>query len=146
MLKNLLDLEIKKRNLSIRKVSEQIGVSHTTICRILNGETVDLPTVSKIGNWLGVNPSTLLDLSTDQQVNQRDRIGQFLDLYPDLQETLIGAIDMALNGQLDPSIVEDVLAYFAFRIARSTGNASVQLAALERQRRSRISVVDSMGL
>ena len=58
-LRELVNLKMKKENLSLRKAGIQAGVAHTTIDRVCKGESVDLETVQKISDWVGVPVSTL---------------------------------------------------------------------------------------
>ncbi len=48
---SILKSEIARRNLSVRKASEHIGISHVTLLRILSGEMPNLETLSKLAEW-----------------------------------------------------------------------------------------------
>ena len=45
---------------TLRDVSSDIGISHSTLSRVLKGKTPDLHTFVKIFKWLDISPSYLL--------------------------------------------------------------------------------------
>lgn len=51
----MLKIYCDMNDLASREVAKQIGVSHTTITRIMNGKTTDISTAIKILNWLFVS-------------------------------------------------------------------------------------------
>jgi transcriptional regulator with XRE-family HTH domain len=61
-LSEYLKSEIARRNLSVRKASDHIGISHVTLLRILSGETPNLETLSKIAEWTRTDLAFLLEL------------------------------------------------------------------------------------
>jgi len=50
----LLGCERKKRELSLRDVENEIGVSHATLSRIERGYAFDILSLEKIVAWLGL--------------------------------------------------------------------------------------------
>ena len=58
----LLEQRMRERSLSIREAAKEIGVSHTTISRIINEQTTaDIYTLIAVSKWLGCTPSSLFE-------------------------------------------------------------------------------------
>ena len=115
MLTRLLDEEMKKRNLSARAASREIGVAHTTIIRILEGQVPDVDTFEKVAKWMGVKPSTLLD--GDVEPNKAMLVIQaLLEQEPKLQKIFEDAADDVLGGRLQVNELRDLLKYAAISL------------------------------
>lgn len=113
MLQRLLDERIREKNISIREASRQIGVSHTTLIRIIGGEQCDIPTIAKITNWLGVSMSLVLGQADD---NLATTIAAFAASEPRLAMVLDKAMQRVLQRRMKPETLRDLLAYIAYRI------------------------------
>lgn len=116
MIKILLDEKMKKLGLSNREAARQIGVSHTTLNRILEGGDFDLTTLIQISNWLQVNPATLLGTlspSADQTVSQ---CAVLLQSVPALANVFAEAARRVAAGTMSPDTFRDLAAYAAFRV------------------------------
>lgn len=48
----LIKIYCQLKNIGTREVAKEIGVSHTTISRIMNGKSTDIKTAVKLFNWL----------------------------------------------------------------------------------------------
>ena len=42
-----------KDRIDLRGLSDRLGISHSTICRVENGSTPDIDTYCKLCKWLG---------------------------------------------------------------------------------------------
>lgn len=120
MLQNVLKGAMDERNLSARDVGGILGVSHTTILRALRGEQIDLATLIKIADWLNIRPSALLDTLGDEAPIDA-KVDTLVQAYPELQNVLEKAADAIKNGQADPRIIHDIVAYAEYRIQSSGG-------------------------
>lgn len=118
MLKTKLNQIMKEQNLSSRQIASVIGVSHTTIIRALRGDIVDLATVLKISEWMGVKPSTLLNsmTTTKTDLGLEEKIAILLENSPLLKKELVKAIKAIETDKINPAIMEDVASYAAYRI------------------------------
>lgn len=116
MLPTILNSEIKKKNLSVRSAAKKMGVAHTTLIRAMNGDHLDLPTIVKISKWLGIDPSDVVDTSGAENSEGTEMVIGFLSLNPSLKNALIEATRKVQSGEVDPHVIEDVLAYLAFRL------------------------------
>jgi transcriptional regulator with XRE-family HTH domain len=119
MLKEALEQAMKERRMSTREAAKEIGVSHSTIFRIINGSTFDVPTLVAIANWLNVRPSTLLDnLGKDNDLQQ---IAVLFESVPGLTDVLKDAAQAVKEQKADPRIIEDILSFAAFKLSQKKG-------------------------
>lgn len=124
MLKELLDNEMKKRGLSLRATAKQIDVAHTTIQRVLNGDSADVDTITKICDWLGVSVSTALDVvQKNSDENVEKSIALIIQSKPALRDLFERAINDVKAGVLTTDDLADILSYAAFRLDLARKNA-----------------------
>jgi hypothetical protein len=124
MLKQILEKELKERNLSSRGAADVIGVSHTTILRALRVDVVDLDTVLKVSDWLHVRPATLIN-SMNNEAPLSDRIAAIVERNPRLSQVLTDATQAIEDGKADPAIIEDIVAYALYKL-NLQGDAKVE--------------------
>lgn len=117
MIQQILQDEIKSRNISAREVARQSGVAHTTIMRILEGKNVDLDTLNKISDWLNVDVSYLVDLNNKDNV--ASRIAAVLDKNSQLKVVFLDLIEKLNSQEIDSRDLEDIMVYIAFRLKYS---------------------------
>jgi transcriptional regulator with XRE-family HTH domain len=120
MLQKVLQGVMDERNLSARDVGKLLGVSHTTVLRAMKGEQVDLSTLLEIAKWLKIRPSVLLD-NLDSEVDIDTKIDLLTDAYPELRTVLEKAAQAVEDGQADPTIIKDIVAYAEYRIQTAGG-------------------------
>jgi len=117
MLGYLLNSEISKRNVSLRVAAQEIGTSHTTISRIIKGDNkLDLNTISKVCEWLKIEPSIVLNEEVSS--NLGNRIALLVQNEPklkDLFERLLTDID---GNEISVSDAQDILEYAAYRLSK----------------------------
>lgn len=118
MLAKMLQDEMNRRGISIRKAAKQIGVAHTTIGRVLEGKQVDLDTVQSISKWLNINVSDAVN-ATDTDADLVTLISSVLQRNPPLRKELTEAAGKLNNGEIGLRDLEDILAFIAFRIKMS---------------------------
>jgi transcriptional regulator with XRE-family HTH domain len=114
MLPSLLQSRMAQKNMSSHAVAEQIGVSHTTILRAMRGERIDVDTIIKLANWLGVRPSELLNSMDDTAL--ADQIAALLSHSPELEQVLRDAVERVKAGQLDPAVIRDIASYAQYKL------------------------------
>jgi transcriptional regulator with XRE-family HTH domain len=115
-LSKLLQEAINKRGVSNRAAAQEIGVSHTTISRILKGESVDYDTIILIAKWLGVNASTLMDADSLSEDALANKISALLQTEPQLAEVFEEAADRLAKGQISPDTMRDLVAFASYRL------------------------------
>jgi transcriptional regulator with XRE-family HTH domain len=119
MLDILLQQAMRDKGLSSRKMAEAIGSSHTTILRALRGEAVDVETIIKIANYLGVRPSELLDsMATDTTLP--DQLAVLLAHSEELEQQLADAMERVQAGELKPEVVRDIVSYALYKLNQTS--------------------------
>jgi transcriptional regulator with XRE-family HTH domain len=114
-LRDLVNLKMKKENLSLRKAGIQAGVAHTTIDRVCKGESVDLETVQKISDWVGVPVSTLVDIG-EVKSPMLDDIAVLFSLNDEFAEVFTEVAKRIKAGELSPDFLTEITAFTTFRM------------------------------
>jgi transcriptional regulator with XRE-family HTH domain len=113
----MLEQRMQERKLSVREAAKEIGVSHTTISRILHAQTTaDIHTVIAISNWLGVAPSDLLDGKIEGSKALGAKLASVISAYPELEKVLEEAILKVEKEELSPQVITDLVNYITYRI------------------------------
>ncbi len=111
----LLDEARRKHDLSERQLAEELGVASTTVGRALRGEPVDLATIQKIADWLGVETASLLNSEGVGPDALAAQLSALIEAEPKLAEVFEEAMRRVRTGKMDPSVVRDLIAYAAYR-------------------------------
>ena len=122
-LRELVNLKMKKENLSLRKAGIQAGVAHTTIDRVCKGESVDLETVQKISDWVGVPVSTLVDIG-EVKSPMVDDIAVLFSLNEEFAEVFTEVAKRIKAGELPPELLSEITAFTSFRLDRLLNKGS----------------------
>ncbi len=116
MLKEVIKNDMMKRGLSIREYAKMAGVSHSTIFRALQGESIDVDTAIGLAKWLKVKPSELLN-SLDQSDNAiSEKLALLVEHFPTLKLAFEKIVEVVERDEVDPSIVEDIAGYILYRL------------------------------
>ena len=109
---------------SLRRAGREIGIAHTTLKRILEGEPYDVSTAQKIADWLGVPLSTLLDSggTSEDKDTLAAQIAAVLETEPRLAEVFGRAMQRVLSGKMSNEAFRDLAAYAAFKIQLTEEN------------------------
>ena len=114
MLESLIREKMKAEGLSVRAFSREVGVSHSTIVRVLKGETIDVPTLVKISDYLGISPSSLLDsMGAD---GLAAKVAALLEAEPRLRSLFIQLVQDFENGDVSQADVTDIINYASFKL------------------------------
>jgi transcriptional regulator with XRE-family HTH domain len=114
MLRTLLLNKIRESGISERQAGREIGIAHTTVGRLLNGDQCDYPTMKKISVWLNVTISTLLD--GDSGTSLASKIALLVEIEPALAKVLNEAMDKVLREEVKPEILQDLISYMSYRL------------------------------
>jgi len=115
MLKDVLQGAMRSRGMSTREAAREIGISHTTVFRVIKGDPFDVDTLIAIANWLKVRPSTLLD-----SLARSDTIGDLsllIERYPGILDVLKQASVAVNQGAASQEILVDILSYALYKLS-----------------------------
>jgi transcriptional regulator with XRE-family HTH domain len=109
--------KMQSEGLTIREGARALGMSASTITRLLNGFPMDLETMIKVCNWLGVSPASVLN---SQAIEGTDKlaasIAMILEREPTLASIFREALEDVEKGKLSPEDVQEIVSYAAYRI------------------------------
>jgi len=131
LMQSLIRDKMQRNDLSMRSAAAQIGVSHTTLIRIINGEPYDVQTAEKIANWLNVPVSTLLDLHEPGEDGLAKQISLVLRQEPALAKVFGEAMTRLAAGRISMETVRALAAYAAFQLGTSTKEELTDNGGLE---------------
>ena len=119
MLQRVLKDEMDRRHLSYRDAAQEIGTTHNTIMRILNGEQVNLDTLIKISEWSGIEFATLLGMSKNDEDDQavQNFIAALIQAEPGFKKVFAGAYHSFLEGEINSDDIREIAAYAAYRLS-----------------------------
>ena len=118
MLRSLLAEKMRKEQISARDAARQIGISHTTVNRVIAGDIPNVDNLVAISNWLGVSVPTVLGVETGTKDDVAARVALLIEAAPGLRTLFSSLVEDYQAGRLTSEDVEDILAYAAYRTQR----------------------------
>lgn len=116
-LSEYLKSEIARRNLSVRKAADHIGISHVTLLRILSGETPNLETLNKLSEWTRTDLAFLLELlgyHVETENAEADRLARLVE-YDPLYRRLFSLLERLGHDEL--AFAVEYLEYLTWRFS-----------------------------
>ena len=110
---SMLRAERRRRHLSLRDLSDQIGVSVNTLSRVERGHLPDLRNYQRLVEWLDVPADTFLEQTTDEH-------------QPDTLDMVIR--HLRSDAALTPAAVEKLADVFREMYAEMTSSTQPRLA------------------
>jgi len=124
-LQDLVILKMKQENLSLRKAGKQADVAHTTIDRVCKGEQIDLDTVQKICDWVGVPVSAVVDTG-EKKSPMVDDIAALFALNEEFSEVFTKIAKKVKARELSPDILTEITAFASFRLHQKLKKSSLK--------------------
>jgi transcriptional regulator with XRE-family HTH domain len=122
MLAEILKERMAERDLALRPAAEQIGISHTTLARVLKGQQVDFETLQKLADWAGMSVSTVVNtFDPDEENAVLNAITALIESEPDLKDIFMDAGEMLKAGEISADDLKDIVAYAAYKLQRAKG-------------------------
>lgn len=115
MLQTLVKEARKKQGLSVRALSNELGLARITITRIEEGRAVDVDTLITVCKWLGVKPASVINAELENDEGLAAQISALLQAEPRLKEVFGEALDRVLEGTMSAEAVRDLIAYAAYK-------------------------------
>ena len=103
-LSTLLREKIIQENISEREASRQIGVSPTTIARVLSGDLPDLTTMIAMCDWLGVSVSRYWTPPCPARAPSWLKSG-YLEAKPELTRVFVDAMTYIMENDVSPEVI-----------------------------------------
>jgi len=118
MLAALVKYKLEKDHLTIRDGARSVGVSHTTLARIINGSPVDIDTLVRVCNWLGIEPADALNSEAVGISGSKlaASIAILVEKEPALASMFREALEDVEKGNLSPQDVQEIIQYAAYRL------------------------------
>jgi transcriptional regulator with XRE-family HTH domain len=114
-LSELLRKRMDTEGLSVRDAGKRIGVSHATVARAVNGETVEVDTLVKISQFLGVPVENVLDVK-EKPSELEEQIMMVLSIEPELAQVFSELAEKIVNQKIDKKVLSEVAAFAAYRL------------------------------
>ena len=116
-LANLLKDRMELEGLAVRDVAKLTGVSHSTIARAANNETVTVSTLVALCDFLGVPLRSVLDTKeTPDEVFEQ--ISRVVAIEPELKSVFTDIAKKINAGKLDKKVLSEIAAFAAYRISQ----------------------------
>ncbi len=115
-LAKLLKERMNEEKLSVRKAAKLIGgVSHSTIARVINGETVEVDTLIRICDFLKIPVAEVLDLEEGPR-ELTNKIRKLVSFEPELGEVFKKIADGIADEKIDREILSEIASFASFRL------------------------------
>jgi transcriptional regulator with XRE-family HTH domain len=115
-----IDKRLQTDRISVRQAARDIGISHTTLNRVIQGEPPNVDTMTKIAQWLGISPAEFLE-GPDEVDTTAAQIAILIRSEPRLQEIFVEAARRVSAGEMDQSVFEDLISYAAWKMGGAKG-------------------------
>lgn len=122
VLADIVRKKMKEQGLSLRNAAKQIGVSHTTVSRLLEGVQPDLLTVTKFCDWCDVSPTQVLDVSYDTTIGEEEKILKQLSIIitsdPRLKSSFSKMLGLDGSVRIPDETIIEILDFIVFKVSR----------------------------
>jgi transcriptional regulator with XRE-family HTH domain len=133
MLAQVLQAELNKRGWSTRDLGKLLGVSHTTIIRILKGGTIEIDTMKKVCDWLHISVGDAVSAAAGEgKTALASKVAILIEREPKLARVFEDAIGDFEGGKLSLEELDDIIAYASYRLGRSIERTDAKIQGEDR--------------
>ena len=122
MLALLVKEKMSTEKLSLRSAAKQIGTSHTTISRLLEGTQIDFATLERVCFWLGIPTSEILktdfDIKKDEEEVLSRSVLMLIRANPELKLAFKRLIEKYQIEKIDKQIVDEIISFMIFKLGK----------------------------
>ncbi len=115
-LAQLFEVERKRRGISYREASREIGLSHTTLVQLKEGKPIEFETAVAICDWLGVPITAVAGLDENDQVF--NVIATVMKTAPELKNVFAEAAREVEQGNITLTDFQQVVDFAAWIIQK----------------------------
>jgi transcriptional regulator with XRE-family HTH domain len=117
MLAALILQKLQEDNITRREAAKRVGVSHTTLKRIIEGSPADVDTLLKLCDWMEIEPADALNSMALKGDNKLvSAIAILVEREPGLAKLFKDAMEDVEKGNLSPDDIREIIAYAAYRL------------------------------
>jgi transcriptional regulator with XRE-family HTH domain len=109
-----------RSGMSKRQIGREIGVAHTTIGRVLDGQPIASSTLEKIAEWLD---APLGELAYGEPSDASKAISVIIAQEPALGEIFSEMAERMQAGEISPETVREIIRYTAWRLQDAVRNS-----------------------
>jgi len=103
-----------EKRFSLRQGAKEIGISHTTLERVMAGDGFTIESLLALSRWLGISAADALEVADKDDSSAKLQV--LLQYYPKLTSVFTQAVDLIAQGKLDPGVLNELANYAEFRI------------------------------
>lgn len=127
-LPELLKKRMETEKLSLRDIAKKTNISHATVARAVNGETVKIDTLITLAEFLGVPVEDLLDVK-DKPSDIMQQIVMVLSIEPELTQVFTEIAQKIENDKTYQKVLAEVAAFAAYRLDITNKKVEAQAKA-----------------
>ncbi len=118
-LSQLIKDYMQKRNLGLRPAAREIGISHTTLDRVLKGDIPNIPSAQKLAKWLNVPMEDILNAYKDDKAGLAAKVALAIEVEPQLEQVFTEAMSRIEEGTMTIDTFRELIRYMSFRLRES---------------------------
>lgn len=112
----LITEKLSRERRSVRSAAREVGIAHTTLQRIIDGEPFNYETAVKLSKWLEMPVSQVVNIEGDNTTALATQIASVLRAEPKIATALSEGIERVLSGQMSQERLRELLAYMAYSL------------------------------
>ena len=117
MLQQVFRDAVADRGISARQAAREIGVAHTTVIRILEGQNPSHGSLQKVAEWLGTPAEAFALVNREGDEGIAAQLLVFLMRNPKLAKAFQDVMDAFNSGKIEDSDVEEILKFIHYRLS-----------------------------